>query len=191
MLSFRSSRSSSAKASKASRSLVLAGFSRMPVMRSMWVRAILAMSFAQSSQWWRLPHLLHQLGVDGPLDLADLELQLVLGRASAGRFGSCRRWCNRPCPRPCPLVLPLAFSCFLLDLVGDGDDFHLAGVFADQVQLVDHRVEAVIVRAQGLQHLPHHRVGLVVVQRLVRLHAGRDHHRQDRHSRASCPVHCA
>jgi hypothetical protein len=41
----------------------------------MWVRAILAMSLAQSSQWWRLPHFLHQLGVDGALDLADLELQ--------------------------------------------------------------------------------------------------------------------
>jgi hypothetical protein len=61
-------------------------------------------------------------------------------------------------PWPGVLVLggpPLVFLLFL-DLVGDGDDFHLAGVLADQVQLVDHRVKAVVVGAQRLQHLPDH-----------------------------------
>ncbi|MOA54545.1 hypothetical protein D3C78_1781840 [compost metagenome] len=50
MLSLRSSRSSAAKALKAARSLVLVSSSRMAWMRSMWVRAILAMSLAQSAQ---------------------------------------------------------------------------------------------------------------------------------------------
>jgi hypothetical protein len=37
------------------------GVAPMAVMRSMWVLAILAMSLAQSSQWWRLPHFLTSL----------------------------------------------------------------------------------------------------------------------------------
>jgi hypothetical protein len=53
------------------------------------------------------------------------------------------------------------------DGVGDGDDFHFGPVLPDQVQFVNHRVKAVIVGAQRLQHLPHHFVGLVVVQRFV------------------------
>ncbi len=65
-----------------------------------------------------------------------------------------------------------------LHLVGDGDDFHLAPVGAVEVELVDGGVEAVIVGAQGLQHLPDDPVDLVVVQRFVGRHVGWDHHRQ-------------
>ena len=67
----------------------------------------------------------------------------------------------------------------LLDLVGDGDDFHLPGVVADEIDLVDHGVEAVVVGAEGLEDLPDDFVDLVVLERFVRLHARGDDDGQD------------
>ncbi len=122
--------------------------------------------------------LLHEFRVDGLFDLADLELErMLLGRLvgdgltdrlAAARAGSVLR-----------LVRGAQLRRFLLHLVGDRDDFHPGGVLAVELQLVDHRVELVVMAAQRLQDLPHHLVGDVVVQRLVRLLAGGNHHRKD------------
>ncbi len=117
----------------------------------------------------------HHLGVQRTLDLADFEGHLKLIRCRAVDLGLLTDGVLA-----LGLVRRADFQRAGLALhgIGDGDDFHLAAVRADQIQLVDHRIEAVIVGAQRLQHLPDHGIGLVVVEGLVRLHAGRDHHRQ-------------
>lgn len=51
-----------------------------------------------------------------------------------------------------------------LQLVGDGDDLHLAGVAADEVEFVDEGVEAVVVRAEGLEDFPDDAVGVAFVE---------------------------
>ncbi len=119
---------------------------------------------------------LHHLGIQGAFDFAYFKLQSEvvflgvffyrLANAETALAGVAFFLGDRP-------VL------FVLDFVSDGDHFHFGFVIARQFQLVDHGVEAVIVRAQGLQHLPHHAVGLVVIQRFMRLDARRNHHRQD------------
>jgi hypothetical protein len=120
--------------------------------------------------------LLDQLGVDRLLYLTDFELQFVLVRFRA----LLDRFADGEAAFPSVLVLrPLGLLLLLLDFVGDRDDFHLAGVLADQVQLVHHRIEAVIVRPQRLQDLPYDGIGLVVVQGFMRFDTSRDHHRQD------------
>ena len=122
--------------------------------------------------------LLHEFRVDGLFDLADFELERVLlgrlvgdrltdGLATA-RTGSLLR-----------LACGAQLRRLLLYLVGDRDDFHPGGVLAVELQLVDHRIELVVMAAQRLQDLPHHLVCDVVVQRLVRLFAGGDHHRKN------------
>ena len=58
-------------------------------------------------------------------------------------------------------------AVFLLNLVGDGNNLHLAAVRPHKLHLVDHGVKAIVMRAQCLQHLPDHGVGLIVVQSLV------------------------
>ena len=121
--------------------------------------------------------LFHDLGIDGALDFVHLQRHFhlwVIRAASAGFLVLLAQ-------------LKLTFACVFLgglfgffgDLVSNGDDFHFAGVRAIQIQLVDHRIKAVIVGTQRVQHLPHHLVGLVVFQRRVWLHPGRDHHWQD------------
>jgi hypothetical protein len=62
---------------------------------------------------------------------------------------------------------------------GDVDDLDLVGPLLVQVDLVDHRVEPVVVGTQRLQHLPHDLEAFVVAQRLLRCHAGGDDDRQD------------
>lgn len=52
---------------------------------------------------------------------------------------------------------------FLLRLVGDGDDFHLPSIVTGEIDLVDHRVEGVVMGAEGLENLPDDAVNLVVV----------------------------
>ncbi|MNV54763.1 hypothetical protein D3C71_1469720 [compost metagenome] len=87
--------------------------------------------------------LLHQLGVDGLLNLANLERQggLIFLAVTLGF-----RLTNGETTLARVLALrSLGLVLLALYLVGDGNDFHLAGVAANQVQLVDHRVEAVVV----------------------------------------------
>ena len=88
--------------------------------------------------------LVHHFGVQRAFDLTDLEGHLELVRRRAVDFGLLTDGV-------------FAFSLigradfqragFALDGIGDGNDFHLAAVRANQIQLVDHRVEAIIVRA--------------------------------------------
>lgn len=88
-------------------------------------------------------HLLNQLRVDGALHLADLELELPL----------LRRRRLRACRPDRPAGLRRAHHRFVLrrlarlarHLVGDRDDLHLRAVLPDQVELVHHRVEAIVV----------------------------------------------
>ncbi|KXW57372.1 hypothetical protein FEMY_20990 [Ferrovum myxofaciens] len=90
---------------------------------------------------------LDQSGVNGPFDLANLELYFLLHRIR--RHG--RRFTN-------PMTAPpgwtarlgdfvLGFGRLPLDFVGDGDDFHLARVTTNQIQFVDHGIKPVIVGA--------------------------------------------
>ena len=121
--------------------------------------------------------LLHQLGVDGLFNFADFKRQgglVVLSVALGFRLTD-----GEAALASVLVLLPLGLLRLLLNLVGDGDDLHLAGISADEVQFVDHRVEAVVVRTKRLQHLPHHGIGFVVAQRIVRLNAGWDDDRQD------------
>ena len=60
--------------------------------------------------------------------------------------------------------------------VDDGDLVRLGLV---EVDLVDHGVEALIVSAQRLKHLPHHPEGVVVRQDVLGRHSRGDRHRQD------------
>ena len=67
---------------------------------------------------------------------------------------------------------------FGLDFVGNGDNFHLAFVCANQFCFVDHRVKAIIMTAECLQNLPYYSVGFVVIQCIVRSNIGRDDYGQ-------------
>ena len=60
--------------------------------------------------------------------------------------------------------------------VDDGDLVRLGLV---EIDLVDHGVEALIVSAQRLKHLPHHPEGVIVRQDVLGRHPGWDRHRQD------------
>ena len=60
--------------------------------------------------------------------------------------------------------------------VDDGDLVRLGLV---EIDLVDHGVEALIVSAQRLKHLPHHPEGVIVRQNVLGRHPRRDRHRQD------------
>ena len=60
--------------------------------------------------------------------------------------------------------------------IDDGDLVRLGLV---EVDLVDHGVEALIMRAQRLQHLPHHAKRVIVRQDVLGRHPSRDRHRQD------------
>ena len=115
--------------------------------------------------------LFHDLGVECAFQLADLELEIGLDFGGVAGLGSADG----------VLVFPAAFpggvlgrGGFFLRLVGDGDDFHLPGVVAGEIDLVDHRIEGVVVGAEGLEDLPDDFVNLVVVQGFVRLHAHGD-----------------
>ncbi|MNG42162.1 hypothetical protein D3C84_1318410 [compost metagenome] len=46
---------------------------------------------------------------------------------------------------PAIVFTGIAAVGFFVDLFGDGDDFHLGWVTADQVEFIDHGVEAVVV----------------------------------------------
>ncbi|MNJ45341.1 hypothetical protein D3C77_404300 [compost metagenome] len=119
------------------------------------------------------------LGVDGLLDFTHFVGQLGLLGHLAFDIVLSAFLADAVLAFACLAVAGAAsFPGLLLGLVGDGDDFHLARVRADQVELVDHGVEAVVVRPQCLQHLPNHFVGLVVIERFVGLHAGRNDHGQ-------------
>ena len=82
----------------------------------------------------------HDLGVQGPLDLAHFEFELALHLDRIVR----RLFADAVLV---PRLVRLAGQPHRLALhvVGNGDDFHLAAVRTHQVQLVDHRIEAVIV----------------------------------------------
>ena len=59
------------------------------------------------------------------------------------------------------------------------DDRDLVRCGPVEVDLVDHRVEALVVGAQRLEHLPDHAEGVVVLEDVLRPHPGGDGHRQD------------
>jgi len=96
--------------------------------------------------------LLDDPGVDGVAPLLDPEGQRQLGRVGGRAFAT--------------------------SATGVDDD-DLAGVLLVEVDLVDHRVEAVVVRAQRLEDLPDDLEAFVVAQRLLRSDPGRDDDRQD------------
>ncbi|SAY50059.1 hypothetical protein KRIGEM_03048 (plasmid) [Komagataeibacter rhaeticus] len=69
--------------------------------------------------------------------------------------------------------------CLGRDLLRDRDDFHAGCVRSGlKIHLIDHVIKTVIVRTQGLKHLPDHLIGLVVIQSLVWLNPSRDNYGQ-------------
>ena len=81
------------------------------------------------------------------------------------------------CPgRACWAVLRLSVSSAG---AADADDLELVVRGLVQLDLVDHRVEPLVVGAQRLEDLPDDLCTLVVAERLLGSHAGRDADRQD------------
>ena len=122
--------------------------------------------------------LLYDLCIDRAFDLPDLKLKIVLTVSLWGGL-----WLSYSVASPPRLLLCGPGDLLLLgrDLVSDRDDLHLLKHLPVEIQvhLVDHGVEAVVVRAECLQHLPHYRVGLVVVQSVVWFYASRNDHRKN------------
>ena len=117
----------------------------------------------------------HDFGIQGAFDFADFKLD----------FGLLRR-------RGIAAADTIACLCFAQGIfffaaafdfgryfVGNGHHFHFMGVLAVEFELVNHGVEAVVVSAQGIQHLPHHTVVFVFIQRIFCFHASGNHHRQN------------
>ncbi len=119
---------------------------------------------------------LDDLGVEGAFQLAHVELELWLNLGAIGRLGFSDGVLAFP---GVAVVGGFGFLRFLLDLIGDGDDFHLPVVLADEVELVDEGIEAVVMGAEGLEHIPHDFIDLVVIERLVRFHPGGDDDGED------------
>lgn len=123
-------------------------------------------------------NLLDELRVDGVFDLTNLELHLLLLGLRAEVLGSTNRI---PAPRGSLRSLLLAFGrpSALRNLVGNCNDLHLREVLRLKLELVDHRIEAIVVRPQSLKHLPDDLVRLIVVQRIVGLDSRRDDNGED------------
>lgn len=111
--------------------------------------------------------------IEGAFEFADVELEF-------GLFGP-----RRSVPGRTQREFPVApgFGGFVLfggegdggfggNFVGDGDDFHLLGVGADEFELVDHGVELVVVGAEGLEDFPDDFVDFVVVEGFGGVQAG-------------------
>lgn len=117
-------------------------------------------------------------GVEGALEFAGGEFDLGLD----GGIGGAGRDADGLAPgltgEPFPEVLSLFFGA-ADGLVGDGDDFHLGRRRAGEIELVDHGVEAIVVGAERLEHLPDDLVGLVVGEGLVGFHAVGDDDGED------------
>ena len=116
----------------------------------------------------------HDPGVEGALEFAGGEFDLGLD----GGIGGAGRDADGLAGEPFPEVLSLFFGA-ADGLVGDGDDLHLVGRRAGEIELVDHGVEAVVVGAERLEHLPDDLVDLVVGEGLVGFHASGDDHGED------------
>ena len=81
-------------------------------------------------------------GVEGAFDFADFELEGFL--YGCGGIG-----CTNCVAATCLVAGFIAATLFLGfrgDFVGNGDNFHFLGVFAVELQFVNHRVKAVVVR---------------------------------------------
>ena len=82
-------------------------------------------------------------GVEGAFDFADFELEgFLYGRGGVG--------CTDCVAAACLVAGFIAAALFLGfrgDFVGNGDNFHFLGVFAVELQFVNHRIKAVIVCA--------------------------------------------
>ena len=71
------------------------------------------------------------------------------------------------------------FLSFRRDFVGNGDNFHATSVFSIKIQAINHRIKAVVVRAQGVEYLPDDAVVFVFVQCVFGFHACGDNDGQD------------
>ena len=79
------------------------------------------------------------LGVEGAFDFADFELESFLyGRGGIGSADYVAAAC---------LFTGFIVIGFRNDFVGNSDNFHFLSVFAVELQLVNHRVKAIVVWA--------------------------------------------
>ena len=114
-------------------------------------------------------------GVEGAFDFTDFELEgFLYGRGGVGCTD-----CVAAARALAGFVAFALFFCFRGDFVGNGDNFHFLGVFAVELQLVNHRVKAIVVRAQGVEYLPDDAVVFVFVQCVFGFYTRGDNDGQD------------
>ena len=114
-------------------------------------------------------------GVEGAFDFADFELEGFLYGCGRGRAAYAVTYFGFV---QCLVFFAAAFD-FRGDFVGNGNNFHFLGVFAVELQFVNHRVKAVVMRAQGVQNLPDDFVVFVFVQCVFGFYTCGDNDGQD------------
>ena len=114
-------------------------------------------------------------GIEGAFDFADFELEGFLYGCGRGRAAYAVTYFGFV---QCLVFFAAAFD-FRGDFVGNGNNFHFLGVFAVELQLVNHRVKAIVVRAQGVEYLPDDAVVFVFVQCVFGFYTRGDNDGQD------------